>query len=394
MTEKRKRIGMLLLPFLLWLASMAVLSVCWLKEYSRVRYETLAGFSQALMGKDPEAELQIVAALKEYQNITETAAGQELLSRYGYEAGRLGEQLLPDFFIVLLPVLFVTAAGFLLTFRYLDRQNRRRIEELTEYLEWVNEQASGLLLPKKEDEFSRLQDEIYKTVTNLYQTREEAVRARDSFAENLANIAHQLKTPVTAALLSLQLMKRAEPSEHVLQTERQLIRLNRLEEALLTLSRIDAGTLGLERRPVDIYTALSLAADNLGELLRRRRVSVSIPEREGVEICGDLEWTMEALLNLMKNCMEHSPEGGTVFCDYSRNSLYTEIRIWDEGPGFEPEELPRLFERFYRGRHAAGNGIGIGLALARSVFELQNGTVTAGNLPEGGACFEIRVYCH
>ena len=112
------------------------------------------------------------------------------------------------------------------------------------------------------------------------------------------------------------------------------------------------------------------------------------------EFSGDLEWTMEALINLFKNCMEHSRPGGTVHCDYAGNPLYVQIRIWDEGAGFDTEDLPHLFERFYRGRGAAGDGIGIGLALARSIFELQNGILSACNLQNGGACFEIRIYSH
>ena len=174
----------------------------------------------------------------------------------------------------------------------------------------------------------------------------------------------------------------------------QLKRLNRLEEALLTLSQIDAGTLPLRQEKVDLYTVLHLAADNMSDLLRTNHISVSIPEKGCVEFSGDLEWTMEALLNLIKNCMEHSASGGTVHCDYAGNPLYAEIRIWDDGAGFDAEDLPHLFERFYRGRRAAPNGIGVGLSLARSILELQNGTITASNLPNGGACFEIRIYRH
>lgn len=99
-------------------------------------------------------------------------------------------------------------------------------------------------------------------------------------------------------------------------------------------------------------------------------------------------------MNLMKNCMEHSKYGGTVHCDYSSNPLYAEILIWDDGEGFQAEDIPHLFERFYRGKGAAGNGIGIGLSLAHSIFELQNGNITARNLRSGGACFEIRIYAH
>ena len=189
-------------------------------------------------------------------------------------------------------------------------------------------------------------------------------------------------------------MEKTNPDQYVKQIKKQLERLSRLEESLLILSRIDAGALQLERTQVDVYTALSLAAENLNDLLAKENVSVKIPEKGCILISGDLEWTMEALINLLKNCMEHSPKGGTIHCDYLQNPLYVEILIWDEGKGFEREDIPHLFERFYRGKNAEGNGIGIGLALARSIFELQNGIVTARNLPKGGACFEIRVYSH
>lgn len=160
------------------------------------------------------------------------------------------------------------------------------------------------------------------------------------------------------------------------------------------LSRIDAGTLLLKQESVDLYTALHLAAENLSDLLRDNHISVEIPYNGCIEFSGDLEWTMEAFINLMKNCMEHSQPGGIIHCDYSRNPLYSKIRIWDDGAGFDPEDLPHLFDRFYRGRHAAGNGIGIGLALARSIFELQNGTISAYNRRNSGACFEVRLYSH
>lgn len=265
---------------------------------------------------------------------------------------------------------------------------------MTNYLEQINVGAAGTVIQTKEDEFSHLQDEIYKTVTSLYQTREAAVQAKVNFADNLANIAHQLKTPITAAFLSLQLMKSTTPNVYGEQIGEQLERLNRLEESLLTLSKIDAGTLHLEFSQVDIYTALNLAAENLNDLLMKENISVDIPDNGCIEICGDMEWTMEALINLMKNCMEHSAYGGTIHCNYSSNPLYVEILIWDDGEGFWPEDIPHLFERFYRGKGAAGNGIGIGLSLACSIFELQNGNITARNLQSGGACFEIRMYSH
>ena len=230
-------------------------------------------------------------------------------------------------------------------------------------------------------------------MTFLYQTKDKAIQAKNDFAENLSNIAHQLKTPITAISLSVQMMKQNMDHKHLEQIEKQLLRLTHLEDALLLLSRIDAGTLRLQRDEVDVFTLLVLAADNLQELFVSSRAAVDIPEQGEMLVTADLDWTMEAVMNLMKNCMEHSP-GGTVHCSYAQNPLYTEILIWDDGEGFAKEDIPHLFERFYRGENACEGGIGIGLALSKEMIERQNGTIRAKNKPEGGALFEIRFYSH
>lgn len=274
------------------------------------------------------------------------------------------------------------------------RKQQQRIESLTEYLEKVNI-GEGVILPQTgEDDFSRLQDEIYKTITELYQTKERALAAKRNFARNLYNIAHQIKTPITSASLSLQMMQKIPSPEYVEQIRRQLSRLTYLEESLLLLSRIDAGTLSLERRPVDVFTLLELSADNMRELFRDAGVEIDIQESGERIIQVDMEWTMEAVMNLLKNCMEHTPLGGKVSCFYEQNPIYTQITITDTGSGFEKEDIPHLFERFYRGKNAKKDGIGIGLALAKAIIEEQNGVIKAKRGPDGGACFEIRFYCH
>ena len=120
----------------------------------------------------------------------------------------------------------------------------------------------------------------------LYQTRETAVAARENFAENLANIAHQLKTPITAAFLSLQLMEKEIPGTYAEQVKQQLKRLNRLEESLLMLSKIDAGMLPLKREKVDLYTVLNLAAENLNDLLRKNHITVKFQKMAVLNFWG------------------------------------------------------------------------------------------------------------
>ena len=414
-------------------------------HYGRLQFDLLNAVCGEVVEQDPEARRIVAAALKEYTggNADGTAV-EDILWSLGY---RVSDFSVPTY----RQSLWCIGAGFLAgsllfacTWAYRNRREALRVQALTAYLEQActgaapilsasveasskeassRETSSGEASSVKassreassvetssreassgepatgEDDFSRLEDEIYKTVTSLYQAKEAALRARNGFAENLSNIAHQIRTPITAISLSLQILeydrarKASGAQAHLEQIQKQLQRLTHLEEALLLLSRIDAGALALQREEVDVFTLLTLAAENLQELLAASAVSLDIPEQGGMRILADLDWTMEAVMNLMKNCMEHGG-GGTIHCSYAQNPLYTEILIWDQGQGFAKEDMPHLFERFYRGQNAARGGIGIGLALAKEIIQRQNGTLRARNRPAGGALFEIRFYSH
>lgn len=364
------------------------------RYYSRLLFDLLNALCEEAAAREPELRNVIAAVLKEYTSGNAPArAKEDFLSVLGYRISDFSGAAY-GWITVFAAFFFVAGALlFLLTFLWKNKLEARRIQALADYLEQVNRGKAIILSTSGEDDFSKLEDEIYKTLTFLYQTREAAVQARNDFAENLSNIAHQIKTPITAISLSLQMMWQEPDGRHLKQVEKQLRRLTRLEEALLVLSRIDAGTLPLQRKEVDVFTLLVLAADNLQELFKGSGTSIEIPEAGGMMIMADLDWTMEAVMNLMKNCMEHG-KGGEVHCSYAQNPLYTEILIWDEGEGFAKEDIPHLFERFYRGQNAGEGGIGIGLALAKEIVERQNGTISAKNRRGGGALFEIRFYCH
>ncbi len=363
-------------------------------HYSRLQFELLNVICGEMVAQEPETKNIISAALKEYTGGNRGGAAEDdVLSALGYRSSDFSGA-------AALPKRLFAATGFLtgillfvVTFLYRNQMEAIRIRALAEYLEQVNIGKAVILSTSGEDDFSKLEDEIYKTVTFLYQTKDKAIQAKNDFAENLSNIAHQLKTPITALSLSVQMMKQNMDPKHLEQAEKQILRLTHLEEALLVLSRIDAGTLHLQRDEVDVFTLLVLAADNLQELFVSSHTSVDIPEQGEMLMTADLDWTMEAVMNLMKNCMEHSP-GGTVHCSYEQNPLYTEVLIWDDGEGFAKEDIPHLFERFYRGKNACEGGIGIGLALSKEMIERQNGTIRAKNKPDGGALFEIRFYSH
>ena len=413
------------LGFVLSVSFIAAAAAAWLvsRHYSRASFDLANAVCREVTGQDPGTQKTIAAALKKYteenpdallENNALSPPGRpedNALSSLGYHVSDF-----PSF--QYRRIVSFAAAGwitglslFLFTFLCRNRAENRRIKDLASYLEQVNSGKALIMSASGEDDFSKLEDEIYKTVTSLYHAKDQAVRAKNDFAENLSNIAHQIKTPITAISLAVQRMKqdpdRAVPVlaniDHVPeqtlrhtaleQIEKQLSRLTYLEESLLTLARLDAGTLVLQIEKTDVFTLLTLAADNLQELCLSSGSSIEIPEQEELLISADMDWTMEAFMNLMKNCIEHTP-GGAVHCSYAQNPLYTEILIWDNGEGFAKEDLPHLFERFYRGQNAHEGGIGIGLALAKEIIERQNGTIRAANSPGGGALFEIRFYCH
>jgi len=356
--------------------------------YRQLCFHILGGFCESMIEKNPDFKQAALELLKT-QDFHMT--GENILSNFGYYPSNLGIMDTTAFWIASLS--FLTGGIlFLFSFWYWHRKSDARIQALTGYLERINTGVQGLVLESTDDEFSKLQDEIYKTVTELYQTREEALAARNNFAENLSNIAHQLKTPITSISLTVQMAKEYLGDTRAAEIERQINRLMHLEEALLLLSRIDAGTLAFDRKPTDVFTILSLVSDNLYELFMQKGVLIDVPELGEININVDLNWTMEAFMNLMKNCIEAAGTGTAVHCSYEKNPLYVEIRIWDEGEGFAKEDLSHLFERFYRGENAKNTGIGIGLSLSKAIIERQNGIICAFNLPNAGACFEIRFY--
>ena len=385
------------------LISSAVTAILISCRYSRLQFDLVNVICGEVLEQEPEMKHIVSAALKEYTggNADGVAMG-DVLSVLGYDISDFSDSS------VAYDIMFATTgflAGivlFAVTYAFRNKTEAKRIEELSDYLEQVNMGKAVVLSVSGEDLFSKLEDEIYKTVTFLYQTKDAAVQAKNDFAENLSNIAHQIKTPITAISLSLQTLsempiKKEYETDRMEQIKKQLNRLIHLEESLLVLSRLDAGTLMFQKEDVDVFTLLVLAADNLQELFADSGTFIDIPESGEMAVTADLNWTMEAVINVMKNCMEHNA-GGTVHCSYGQNPLYTEIFIWDEGDGFAKEDIPHLFKRFYRGKNAdaggniRGSGIGIGLALSKEIIEHQNGTIRAKNLPNGGACFEIRLY--
>lgn len=324
--------------------------------------------------------------------------GEAFLEAFGYRPMRNWGSYLP--FAVIIAVLLFQLAGFI-TFRIWWREIRRvknRTLELTEYLRAVNA-GEGAVLCRNEDEFSHLEDEIYKTVMRLQSTKEDAVKNHEVLAERIADIAHQLKTPLTSMSLMTELLleyQTVETEEYLSRLAGQIERLKNLVSGLLSLAKLDSHGILFHRERLFLTELLESVQESLREMLSKRQITLTIEgggsENVGCCIYADRQWTEEALLNVLKNCAEHTPDEGRITASCTQNPIYTELRIEDGGNGFAAKDLPHIFERFYRGEGAGKDNAGIGLALAKAVLEEQNGYLYAENTADGHACFRMKWY--
>ena len=279
---------------------------------------------------------------------------------------------------------------------YLLVQRNRKLRKLSEDLDRLLHDGTPLPISEyREGELSILANQLQKVTLRLLESAEQSQRDKAQLADSLANISHQLRTPLTAMNLTVVML--SDPNltsqrRRALTSELKILlsRTDDLVEALLKLSKLDAGTVTMAQDPVAVRDVILRSAQPLEVPMELRGLKLDISCGDEC-FTGDLVWTAEAIGNLLKNCMEHTPCGGTVFITAEETALYTAITIEDSDPGFCPEDIPRLFERFYRGSNAAEGSCGIGLALARTIVTAQNGTIQAMNGTRG-ARFEIRFY--
>lgn len=361
----------------------------------RLFYDKMA----AIAGAIPGSKEVIMQTLKG-ASAKDLAKGKEILGRYGYYGRLPGEEPGLLFFAgSLLAAGTGTAVLFLFIYRQKSRL-RKRAEDLTGYLRQVEEGNYSLFPGKGEDFLSGLEDEIYKTVLALRESRETVLREKENLAKNLADISHQFKTPLTSlSILSEVLLRRItkeEDAKAVRKMEKQTQRLAGLTASLLTLSRADAGVLTFDIRRVPVGELLEVSLEPVMPILEEKGQKVRLAGEkkmmESLTLYCDVKWMREALGNLLKNASEHSPAGTEICIRVWDNPVFTGIAVEDEGTGFSKKELPRLFERFYKGEDAPKDSAGIGLALAKTLIEAQKGEIRAENRREGGARFLIKFY--
>lgn len=349
----------------------------------------------------PNAETAVIREMQQ-KNPLQTAVGYDILQRYGIDGATLpGNGISARLLDFLLPAwctfTILLCAAFLLLFYRARQRAGQEIQALTLYLRRIRSGDYSLdLRDNREGIFSIFKNELYKVTVAL---REQALALRadkTKLDDAIADISHQIKTPLTALSVLADLLA-GNPPEEIRQTfvERLRTQLDRIEwlvTTLLKISRLDTGTAALKKEEVLLRDVVERAVEPLRAAAEIRNVALTITGEKRAAFRGDCNWTAEALGNVLKNSLEHTGPGGRISIACDQNPLYAAVTVSDNGEGVDPEDLPHIFTRFYRGKNADENSVGIGLAMARAVIVEQNGEITAESAPGMGTTFHIRFY--
>lgn len=292
--------------------------------------------------------------------------------------------------------------GILLIFICYQKQRNRKIQELVDYIRKIEHGIYRIEIEENDEgELSRLQNELYKITVMLRESSELAGQQKKALADSVSDISHQLKTPLTSCLVLLDNLSESENMTE--ETRRrflseitgQLTSVSWLVQVLLKLSRLDAGVVELKEEELSVSALIRGAVEKVGLLAEWKQIDIQVMGEEEPFIKGDRHWLEEALVNLIKNAIEHSPEDSEIRIQVEDNQVYTCIHVRDFGSGISYEDQKHIFERFYRSADAGEDSVGIGLALAQEIMKRQNGYLTVESEPGQGTVFYMKfLKCH
>ena len=300
------------------------------------------------------------------------------------------------FMISTLIIILIFASLVLIVFLKYNSNKDKKLKEITKYIEEINNKNYKLDIDDNtEDELSILKNEVYKTTINFKEVAENSVKDKINLKDSLS---HQLKTPLTSINIMIDNiidnpnMDKKTRIDFINNIKRQIHNINFLINSLLKLSKLDANTVKFFNKKEKLENILNQAIKNVSILSDLKNVKINIHGNSTSNIYCDAKWQIEAISNILKNGVEHSKEGEVIDIYFEENKVYSQIKIKDYGIGIDSEDLPHIFERFYKGKSSSSESIGIGLALSKSIIEKNNGSIEVSSELDKGTEFIIKYF--
>lgn len=335
------------------------------------------------------------------QSLTNTAAtpeGDRLLAKLGFHENTDSwyiPTLSPSKTLTLLLkslLLFTLLSAALL--RYLLLQNRLLQKAIETVSAYTTGNFDSLLPQTGEGTLYRLFGSINHMAAALKAGQEAEHHTKEFLKNTISDISHQLKTPLAALSMYNEILLE-EPDRpdtvraFAQKSEAAIERMKTLILSLLKIARLDTGSITFQKIPCPLTTLLDKALEPLTLRAKTEKKQIHLPKNPAGTIHCDPAWTTEALGNLLKNALDHTPEGSQITILTEQSPLETRIQITDNGPGIPPSDLHHIFKRFYRSSSQTTSGTGLGLPLAKAIIEGQEGTLTAQSPPGSGASFTL-----
>lgn len=404
---ENKNIKYLILPMIiLTITASIAITIQTIQQYKTVTI-TLNEKIAEIMGKisesNPEIDSrEIIEILNSAKNTEQYEKGQTELSKYGIEIDKINSIKLIEnqmktnlklniLIIVLFSILWMTIIVLYL------RKRDKKIKQITNYINQIKNKKYDLNIEENtEDELSNLKNELYKITIMLKEESEISKKDKENLKISVEDISHQLKTPLTSITIMLDNLKDNPNMEEktkqkfIFEISKQVEWINWLVISMLKLSKLDANVVQFYDEKINLNKFIGEIIKNLEIPIEVKNQKIVIDGDENVSFIGDYKWQQEAITNIIKNCIEHNVNNGTIYINYEENSLFTKITIRDEGEGIPKEDLKHIFERFYKGKNSSENSVGIGLALAKNIIEKNNGMINCKSELDKGTEFVIK----
>lgn len=354
-----------------------------------------------LSQKYPDIDDEDILKILNQDSLSEQ--GKQILYKYGIDINNIQaikglEKQKNEMLIVSIISSVIFGILVLTVILIYENKQKQKIYNIITYIEEINKGNYNLKIEENtENELSNLSNELYKITIMLKEQAEKSNKDKQVLQTSLEDISHQLKTPLTSISIMLDnirenpQMDESTRQEFVHEISRQIEWINWLVISLLKLSKLESGTVTFKTEKINVKKLIDNVTKNLAIPLDIKQQKIIVSENtKDIYFIGDYNWQLEALTNIVKNCIEHSTENKNIYISYEQNNFYTKILVRDEGSGIEDKDIRHIFERFYKGKNSSNNSVGIGLALAKSIIEKDNGYIICTSKVGKGTTFEIK----